>query len=63
MGTKINGQNAAPIFQLVVAQYNVGKFSCETLNSSSMYALPDPYAPAGSPNKIDLSISCLSIGI
>jgi hypothetical protein len=54
MGTKINGQNAAPTFQLVVAQYRVGKFSCEILNSSSIYAFPAPYAPAGRPNKIDL---------
>lgn len=59
MGTKINGQNAAPIFQLVVAQYRVGKLSCEILNASSMYAFPDPYAPAGNPNKIDLLVSCL----
>ena len=62
MGTKINGQNAAPIFQLVVAQYRVGKFSCETLNSCSMYAFPEPYAPAGKPNKMDLIVSCLSPG-
>lgn len=57
MGTKINGQNAAPMFQLVVAQYSVGNFSCDTPNSSSIYSFPDPYAPAGRPKRIDLYIS------
>lgn len=53
-GTKIKGQNAAPIFHDVVAQYKLGNGLFWTLNSFSIQSFPEPYVPAGRPVKIEL---------
>lgn len=60
-GTKIKGQNAAPIFQDAVAHARLGKGSFWTWNCCSMYLFPAPYDPAGRPVRIELySVSIVS---
>lgn len=53
-GTKSSGKTAAPTFHDAVAQYSQGKFSWLMPNSASIWTLPEPYAPAGKPVKIEL---------
>lgn len=52
-GTNRRGNNAAPIFQLQVAQYKFGNGSFCTFQSGAIQSLPDPYEPAGRPVNIE----------
>lgn len=53
-GTKINGQNAAPIFQEVVAQDTLGNGSFCTWYLLDIRAEAAPYEPAGMPVRMEL---------
>lgn len=52
-GTNNSGNNAAPTFQLAVAQYKLGNGSFWTPHSGAIQSFPLPYDPAGRPVRIE----------